>query len=143
MPITLRFCISLMLIVNFPSQADTTADFGALLDEAWEWQLTNNPVFASSLGDRRFNDQWTDNALEAIEQRQQQQRAFLDRVIAIDSSQLSDSDRLNYDLFRRQFRNSVDGQQYKEYLMPMSQRGGKHRVIRGAARRGLGMAAYE
>ena len=36
------------------------ADFQSLLEEAWEWQLAENPVFASRLGDRRKNDQWTE-----------------------------------------------------------------------------------
>ena len=75
-------------------------------------------------GDRRFNDQWTNNSLEAIERRQNEQRAFLDRVIAIDASQLGTEDQLNYDLFRRQLQTAIDGQRFKEYLMPMSQRGG-------------------
>lgn len=124
MPRTLRLFMSLILLINYTAQADPVADFQALLDEAWEWQLVQNPVFASSLGDRRFNEQWSDNSIEAIEDRQKQQQAFLDRVIAIDASQLSAVDQLNYDLFRRQLQNTIDGQQYKEHLMPMSQRGG-------------------
>jgi prolyl oligopeptidase len=112
------------LLNNFAAHADPAADFQALLKEAWEWQLVQNPVFASSLGDRRFNDQWTDNSIEAIERRQDEQQAFLDRVIAIDSSQLSAENQLNYDLFRRSLQTEIDGQQFKEYLMPMSQRGG-------------------
>ena len=121
---SLRLSIALIFLVNLTAHAGPAEDFQALIDEAWEWRLVQNPVFASSLGDRRFNDQWTDNSINAIEDRQKQQQAFLDRVIAIDSSQLSATDQLNYDLFRRQWQNTVDGQPYKEYLMPMSQRGG-------------------
>jgi prolyl oligopeptidase len=124
MPITRRFPIILILLINSISHADPAADFQALVEEAWEWQLVQNPVFASSLGDRRFNDQWTDNSIEAIERRQDEQQAFLYRVIAIDSSQLDAEDQLNYDLFRRSLQTEIDGQQFKEYLMPMSQRGG-------------------
>ena len=46
--------------------ADATEDFNALLDDAWEWQLRENPMMASQIGDRRFNDQWSDNSLAAI-----------------------------------------------------------------------------
>jgi len=116
--------ISLILIINLTAYAGPAEDFRALLDESWEWQMEQNPVSASSLGDRRYNDRWTDNSFDAIENRQKQRRAFLDRVIAIDASQLAASDQLNYDLFRRQLQTAIDGQQYKEYLMPMSQRGG-------------------
>ena len=124
MSISVRLSIVLIFLVNSTVDAGPAEDFQALIDAAWEWQLVQNPVFASSLGDRRFNDQWTDNSINAIEDREKQQQAFLDRVIAIDSSQLSAADQLNYDLFRRQWQNTVDGQPYKEYLMPMSQRGG-------------------
>ena len=55
MPRTLRFSLALILLVNFAALADPTADFQALLEESWEWQLLQNPVFASSLGDRRFS----------------------------------------------------------------------------------------
>lgn len=104
--------------------AGPAEDFQVLLDETWEWQLSENPVRASRLGDRRFNDQWTDMSLEAIERRFGQQQDFLRRLRAIDSSLLSETDALNYDLFRRQLENSIDGNEFKTYLMPMSQRGG-------------------
>ncbi|MBT5220780.1 MAG: DUF885 domain-containing protein [Woeseia sp.] len=99
-------------------------DFSALLEESWEWQLVENPVRASRLGDRRFNEQWADMSLTAIERRHAEQQAFLRRLRTIDSSQLSAADALNYDLFRRQIENTLDSHEFKNYLMPMSQRGG-------------------
>ena len=104
--------------------AGPTEDFGALLADHWEWQMRENPVRASRMGDRRFNDQWTDMSLDAIERRQGEQQDFLRRLRFIDSSKLTETDQLNYDLFRRSLENSIDGHQFKNYLMPMSQRGG-------------------
>jgi uncharacterized protein (DUF885 family) len=86
--------ITLILITNLTAHAGPAEDFRALLEEAWEWQLEQDPVSASSLGDRRFNDRWTDNSLQAIEIRHKQQQAFLDRVRLIDASQLSATDQL-------------------------------------------------
>ena len=106
------------------ASAGPAEDFQALLDEHWEWQMRENPVRASRMGDRRWNDQWTDGSLRAIERRQGEQRDLLRRLRLIDSSQLSDADALIYDLFRRSLENSIDGQQFRNYLMPMSQRGG-------------------
>ena len=60
--------------------ADAASDFEALLDEHWEWQLQQNPVRASRLGDRRWNDQWTDQSLDAIESRHEAQQVFLRRL---------------------------------------------------------------
>jgi len=120
-PLAIIFCL---YFSGLPANAGPTEDFQALLDENWEWQLSENPVRASRLGDRRFNDQWPDMSLEAIERRFEDQKTFLRRLRAIDSSALSEADALNYDLFRRQLEDSIDGQQFNSHLMPMSQRGG-------------------
>ena len=114
----------LLLPVGLCAHADPGEDFATLLTEAWEWQLTENPVFASRLGDRRRNDQWQDLSLAAFTRRHEDQRAFLRRLRAIDSATLTADDQLNYDLFRRELENGIDGHQYKNYLMPISQRGG-------------------
>ena len=99
-------------------------EFEQLLHDAWQWQLRENPVFASRLGDRRYNDRWPDVTLEAVERRQEEQRAFQDRLAAIDSASLDEEDRLNYDLFRRELQNDLDGHRFRTYLMPVSHRGG-------------------
>jgi len=115
---------ALLLPVGLCAHADPGEDFATLLTEAWEWQLTEYPVFASRLGDRRRNDQWQDLSLAAFTTRHEDQQAFLRRLRAIDSAALTTDDQLNYDLFRRELENSIDAHQYKNYLMPMSQRGG-------------------
>lgn len=99
-------------------------DFAALLDEVWQWRLAEYPVFASRLGDRRYNDRWTDLSLGAFEQRHESRRDFLHRLRSIDPAMLSASDQLNYDLFARQLQNDIDAHQFSAYLMPISQRGG-------------------
>ena len=115
---------ALLLPVGLCAHADPGEDFATLLTEAWEWRLTEYPVFASRLGDRRRNDQWQDLSLAAFSRRHEDQQAFLRRLRAIDSAALTTDDQLNYDLFRRELENGIDGHQYKNYLMPMSQRGG-------------------
>jgi len=115
------FCL---IFIHLEAQSDPAQDFASLLNDSWEWELAENPVRASRLGDRRFNDRWADMSLEAIERRYAEQQAFLRRLRTIDSSQLSASDALNYDLFRRQLEDSLDSHAFKNYLMPMSQRGG-------------------
>ena len=107
-----------------PSFAENTDEFQMLLDDHWDWQMRENPVWASRIGDRRWNDQWTDNSLAAIKQRHEKTQLFLRRLQLINSRELSRQDQLNYDLLRRSLENRIDGHQFKAYLMPMSQRGG-------------------
>jgi prolyl oligopeptidase len=121
-----RFLLTLAtgLLVSQAALADAGEDFNALLDEAWEWHLAENPMVASGAGDRRYNTEWRDGSLTAIEQRHLQRRDFLRRVYAIDRAALPEADKLNYELFRRDMQRRVDEHQFKGFLMPFSQRGG-------------------
>lgn len=121
----LKLLVAIVLVsCSAASLADATADFTALLDEHWEWRLASSPVQASMLGDRRYNDQWTDQSLDAIQLRHNKSREFLRRTYAIERSALSADDQLNYELFRRQLQDEVDEHQFRDYLMPFFHRGG-------------------
>ncbi len=112
------------LVFAHAAFAGPTEDFNALLDEAWEWQLRESPMMASGLGDRRYNDQWTDYSLAAIKRRQDETREFLRRAYAIDRSGLSAADQLNHELFRRSLQDRVDQFPFNGHLIPFYQRGG-------------------
>ncbi len=112
------------LFATSPVMADATSDFNALLDEVWEYRLDQFPTFASYLGDRRANDQWPDQSLDAIQARQAAARDFLSRLYAIPRAELSEGDQLNYELFRRDLQDDVDRFKFKGYLLPFSHRGG-------------------
>jgi prolyl oligopeptidase len=92
-----------------------------LLEEAWQQPLRTDPVRASTLGDRRYNDQWTDQRPRAIERRQADRHAYLERLEALDADQLSDDDRLNYELFRRELGSGIAAHAFRPYLLPFSQ----------------------
>lgn len=119
-----RLALALVLLLPLQAIADADADFGALLDRVWEWQLASNPMRASQLGDRRYNREWRDDSLAAIEQRHLDQRGFLRDLLAIERAALSESNQLNYELFRRALTSSVERAQFKPHLLPFSHRGG-------------------
>lgn len=115
---------TLLLLASGLVCADMPADFRMLLDEHWEWTLSNDPILASSIGDRRFNKQWQDRSVSAYERRDAARREFLRRVYAIERSALSDADQLNYELLRKQLQDAVDLHRFGGYLMPFSHQGG-------------------
>jgi len=96
----------------------------ALFDEAWEWEMRQDPVQASFLGDRRYNDRWADESLAAVEQRHRDRVAFLDRLRQIDRARLSPADQLNYDLFESDLSRAIEAHEFRMYLLPLNQRGG-------------------
>ncbi|MEJ7578155.1 MAG: DUF885 domain-containing protein [Pyrinomonadaceae bacterium] len=101
-----------------------TRSLHELFDSEWERTMRENPTFASSLGDRRYNDRWEDASLTAIARRHRSDRDVLARLAAIDRSQLSAPDQLNYDLFKKDYETSVEGYKFQWYLVPLTQRGG-------------------
>ena len=44
---------------------ETTRQLYSFFNERWEQRLKENPAFASSQGDKRYNDKWGDNSLAA------------------------------------------------------------------------------
>src|SRR5918993_3352441 len=92
----------------------------ALFDREWEWELTQDPLWASYLGDRRWNDRWEDISTGALAARQAHRQAVLKDLAAIPREQLSAADRLNYDLFRHQYEMTVEGFQHRQHLIRTS-----------------------
>ena len=110
-----------------PSPSPASAAGKALhkfFDEEWEYAMEQNPTWASSLGDRRWNDKWEDVSLEAIRKREEHAREALNRLGKIDRAKLSAADQLNYDLFKKEAETDIAGFKYRMYLLPINQRGG-------------------
>jgi uncharacterized protein (DUF885 family) len=100
-----------------------------LLEEEWEFRLRENPGFATYIGDRRFDDRWTDLSEAAIERRREAQRGFLARIRAIDVSKLSADERLNHQLMLRDLETDVAGFRFPSELIPIHQMGGVHQAL--------------
>lgn len=111
-----------------PNAADTrettTRALYRFFEEEWERSLRQSPEQASYVGDRRYNDRWSDMSLAAIAQREAADRKALERLQAFDREALSEADKLHYDVMLWDLRNAVERQKYREYLRPVSQRGG-------------------
>ena len=106
------------------AQIDATKQLYTLFDKDWEYNLREYPTFASYLGDKRYNDRWGDQSLEAIERRQQHRLETLEKLKKINREELSAKDRLNYDLFKKETEESIESHKYKSFLLPISQLGG-------------------
>ncbi|MBD3676225.1 MAG: DUF885 domain-containing protein [Planctomycetaceae bacterium] len=96
----------------------------ALFEREWEWTMKTYPTWASHLGDFRYNTEWTDESLPAYERRHEHRRAVLKELQQFDPADLSQTDRINLELFRRQYQRDVEGFQYGWYLVPLTARGG-------------------
>ena len=104
------------------STANVAADAAlhALFDREWEWELTQDPLWASYLGDRRWNDRWPDITADAIAARQTHRQAVLKELAAIRPDRLSPADRTSYDIFKHQYELTVEGYQHRYHLIRTS-----------------------
>ena len=107
-----------------PNQTTATKELYALFDAEWNSRLQESPTFASYLGDRRFNDRWNDASLTAIENRQKHRIETLEKLKKIDRNGLSAADKLNFDLFEKEYAEDIEAHKYKRYLLPVSHDGG-------------------
>src|SRR5271157_5215352 len=79
-----------------------------LFNDYWEAHLKNSPEFASSIGDKRYNDQISDYSVKAINQWLAAEQDFLMKLAAIDPTGFSDQEKTSRELLMRRF---VDDQE--------------------------------
>jgi uncharacterized protein (DUF885 family) len=88
--------------------------------------LRTSPVFASRLGDRRYNDRWGDNSPEAIAADLAATRQFLTRFAAIDTTGFPEQEVLNQQLMVRSLQQQLDDARFEGWPMPVNQLTGDH-----------------
>lgn len=102
------FCLSAIVLTlsAIAASADASLEtrrkaMNDLLQEQWEYSLRSSPIFASFLGDKRYNDQLDDFSQKHIDDDLAQARRFLDRFEAIDTTGFAEQEALNKQLMVR------------------------------------------
>jgi len=109
------------------AQAESaSARLHALFEADWQRGLEENPLMATYLGDKRYNDRLPELGPEAHRRAQEATRASLAALMAIPREALSPADQLNHDMYRQQLETEIAGFPFRKDLMPVSQRGGLH-----------------
>jgi uncharacterized protein (DUF885 family) len=111
-------------VLAAPPQADLESRRKALNDllaERWEYTLRTSPIFASILGDKRWNDKLDDLSQKAIDDDLEQSKKYLVRFEAIDTAGFPEQEALNKTLMVRDLRMALDGARFKPWEMPVSQ----------------------
>ncbi|MCH8243776.1 MAG: DUF885 family protein, partial [Planctomycetes bacterium] len=84
------------------------------------------PLFATSVGEHRYNDRLSAVSRADSERRNAAQVAFLERLDQIHRVELSASDRINYDILHRQITDGLAEFAFGSHFMPITQRRGFH-----------------
>jgi uncharacterized protein (DUF885 family) len=123
----LRLIVLLGLLGTAALAAETPAvNLARLLDEAWQFDLREDPLFATEVGEHSANDQLPRERPEDARRRTDKRREFLKRLVMIDRSKLPRADQINYDIFRRQLEDQVAEFGFQSHLVPITNRSGFH-----------------
>jgi len=96
----------------------------ALFNQEWERRLVEDPLYATRVGDHRYDDRWPDASPAARERSHRADLAVLDKLKGISRATLPDSERLNYDLFRYEYERRVAAWPFKPWMYSISAREG-------------------
>lgn len=121
-----HLCLALlaMLLGTRMTLAAPADDLQSLFEAEWEHAMQVNPTWASTLGDRRWNDQWDDASPAAAEREHLHAQEVLKKLEAIPRDQLPAAERLNYDLFRKSYEQRVAEHPLGQHLLAINQRDG-------------------
>jgi uncharacterized protein (DUF885 family) len=105
----------------------------ALLEKHWDQRMEASPVWASTMGDHRFDDQIADGSEKAILARQAQSHALLDEARAMEASELSAKDKVTLALFTESLHRQKAREQCENYRWSVSARGNPVSAANGLA----------
>jgi len=101
--------------------ADRSKALNALFADIWQDRLEHSPEFASSIGDKRWNDQLTDYSVAAYNAKLAREQDYLLRLAQIDTTGLSDQEQLSKDLMARDLAEDQEEANFKPWEMPVDQ----------------------
>src|SRR5260370_34188900 len=90
------------------SVAARSKALSTLLADIWQDRLRHSPEFASLIGDKRYNDQLTDYSAKEVNASLQRGLDYIQRLGAIDTTGLTDQEKLASGVVRAQL---IDGKQ--------------------------------
>ncbi len=90
----------------------------------WAYTMTNSPETATFVGYPGGETKWTDLSPAAVAERKRLAQRPLTVLATIDPSQLGESDRISYELFKRQTEETVEGTRFPLELSQINQLSG-------------------
>ena len=113
---------------------DASAALKAVLDDHWAWTLRTNPTEAADLGYKQYARDLGDPSLAAMDEGAKAAVGFIARLEAIAQDRLSEADRINLQILRRDLANKVERNRHVQRAQLFSNRRGWHlRFARDAA----------
>ena len=122
-----KYCLSLILsfiALSASAEADENREFLAFLEDEWQFELSQSPVYATAMGVKGYETLWRDNSLEAIGARRSHNKETVNTLKGFKKEDLSETNQLNLRLFTDLAKKELEIDQFNRHLLPFSHRGG-------------------
>ena len=120
-----RLILALALFAT-PVMASPSTDLDAVIASHWQWWLSNNPVAASTLGDRRGDGKLEDISLRGADRQAKAATAFIVQLDAIPDSGLGELERTNKAILRRSLDEGVQANRFGQRMILFTTYAGWH-----------------
>jgi uncharacterized protein (DUF885 family) len=122
-----KYCLSLILsfiALSASAEADENREFLTFLEDEWQFELSQSPVYATAMGVKGYETLWRDNSLEAIGARRSHNKETVNTLKGFKKEDLSETNQLNLRLFTDLAKKELEIDQFNRHLLPFSHRGG-------------------
>ncbi len=99
---------------------------GDSVEDAWAFELRENPLRATSVGHHENNHLLPSVSTEDETRRAEARGGFLERLRTIDRSQLAPADRISYDMFERELADALSEFVFQSFQIPVNADSGFH-----------------
>lgn len=130
---SLRFLPIAAALVVSTANAKSADDLQGVMSDHWRWWLSINPVQATSLGVRDYDDQLRDISLAEQDREAKTAQTFLDRLKSIPDAGLSEDDLTNKGVLTRMLSDRIEGNRYGQRMMLFTTYDGWHQSFAGMA----------
>lgn len=121
--------ISILIFCSGAVAANQSKSLDVLLEQIWQYELTVNPIQASTYGEHGYDDQLEDISPEALAVQDKQYKVFLSELDKIDPTSLSRPQQITHLMQRRSLQEHVDQYQFHAHFMPLTSESGFHSVL--------------
>lgn len=127
-PKLFAFGLASILALSQPAAGEEVASeqLQKLFDDAWQFDLREDPLFATQAGDHRYDDRLPRVKEADWTRRLEKEREFVEKLGQIDARQLNARERTSYEIFSRLRRDQIAEYEFRTFLTPITNRSGFH-----------------
>ncbi|MGH9528414.1 MAG: DUF885 family protein, partial [Terriglobales bacterium] len=126
----LAFFVIMLTMAVAAHGADTNTvavreqQFKQLLADEWNYEMREAPERATSVGDYRYNDRFSDISLAHVQQQKKDTENWLTRFEAVNTDGFTEQEKLSETMMVRGLKENIEDIDFKNYEMPVDQMNG-------------------